>query len=53
MKIIATGTGLLLFASIGIGLLDLFHGLNALTALIALALIVAGIFNIWGGLRSS
>lgn len=50
-KVIATGAGFLLFASIGIGLWDLFHGLHALAAFIALVLIAAGIFNIWGALK--
>lgn len=52
-KAIAPSIGLLLFASIGIGLWDLFRGLDALTAIIALSLIFAGVFNTWGALNSN
>ncbi len=50
-NIFAKGTGLLLFASLGIGLLDLLQGLSVLPAIIALAFILAGIFNTWSALN--
>lgn len=46
-----SGVGLLLFAAIGIGLSDLFHGLNALSVSVASIFVVAGIFNTWSSLR--
>ena len=52
-KLIATSVGLLLLASIAIGLWDLFPGLNRLAAAVALVLIAAGIFNVWGALNSN
>ena len=50
-NIFAKGTGLLLFASSGLGLLDLFQGFSVLPVLIASAFILAGIFNTWSALN--
>jgi hypothetical protein len=50
---IAQATALLLFASIGIGLSDLFHGLNTLAATVASIFVVAGTFNTWRSLNSN
>jgi hypothetical protein len=51
-KTISLGVGALLFASIGIGLLDLFDSLNALAASVALLFVISGVFNTWRSLTS-
>jgi hypothetical protein len=52
-KMVALSVGLLLFTSIGMGLLDLFHGLNALAASIAAMFVISGTFNTWSSLNIS
>jgi hypothetical protein len=51
-KAIATAAVPFLFVSIGVGLWDLFRGLNTLAATIAAIFIVAGTFNTWRSLNS-
>jgi uncharacterized membrane protein HdeD (DUF308 family) len=48
--IIVVAVGLLFFASIVIGLCDLFRGVSLQVALIALAFVIIGIFNTWAAL---
>jgi hypothetical protein len=50
---IVVSAGLLFFASIGMGLYDLFRGANAEVASIALAFVIAGVFNTWAALHRS
>ena len=52
VRAIATCTGLLLFASIGMGLWELFQGLHALGALIVFAFVCVATFNTWRVLNS-
>jgi hypothetical protein len=48
-KIIATGTAVLLFLTIGIGLWDVISSLHALAAGAALIFVISAILNTWAG----
>jgi hypothetical protein len=50
-KAMTAGAALLFFVLIAIGLWDLFRNLNSLAVPIALILVLAGVFNIWGALN--
>ena len=50
-KALAVGAMFLFLVLIVIGLWDLFRGLNASAALIALIFVVTGVFNRWGALN--
>lgn len=49
-KALTIGAVFLFLVIIVIGLWDLFRGLNASAALIALIFVVSGVFNTWGAL---
>ncbi len=49
-KALSVGAVFLFLVLVVIGLCDLFRGLNASAALIALILVVSGVFNTWGAL---
>jgi len=51
-KALGIGAGFLFFALIAIGLFDLFRGLNATVACVALIIIAVGIFNTWGAAKN-
>ena len=50
-KALTVGAMFLFLVLIVIGLWDLFRGLNASAALIALIFVVTGVFNTWGALN--
>ena len=50
-KALTIGAMFLFLVLIVIGLWDLFRGLNASAALIALIFVVTGVFNTWGALN--
>ena len=50
-KALTVGAVFLFLVLIAIGLWDLFRGLNASAALIALIFVVIGVFNTWGTLN--
>ena len=50
-KALTLGAVFLFLVLIAIGLWDLFRGLNASAALIALIFVVSGVFNTWGALN--
>ena len=49
-KALSVGAVFLFLVLVVIGLSDLFRGLNASAALIALIFVVSGVFNTWGAL---
>ncbi len=50
-KALTVGAMFLFLALIVMGLWDLFRGLNASAALVALIIVVIGVFNTWGALN--